>query len=230
MLRTFVLALTAVLMTRPVLALEPVTEAVQLESWPASVLVRPAMHSHPRGAVILLSDPSHAVEASQLESLRIRFSNFGWRSIAARPAAFTLGEVDASQQVFTGAVTELLTLVSNQQGFTLVIAEGQTAAMLIRAFGAAQLPLPDGLVLIGSYLPQQDLNLALAEQQAALGLPLLDLDATTVNRWNSETIELRRAYAEKALALHHRHVQLLDASDVEEVWRQIQGWMRYNGF
>ncbi|GAA5216134.1 DUF3530 family protein [Corallincola platygyrae] len=123
---------------------------------------------------------------------------------------------------------------SKHPGFYLVIAQGSSAGWLTQLYEAKRLGPPDALINIGAYLPQHQMNIALAEAMAKTDIPVLDIYTRYDNRWVQDTVTLRPQLANKHFKLHYRQRELFGDVDMtrtdERLWKEIYGWLTYLGW
>ncbi|MCC2617949.1 alpha/beta hydrolase family protein [Aestuariibacter halophilus] len=119
-------------------------------------------------------------------------------------------------------------------GFYLIIAQGTTAASLARLYTEQAIPQPDGLVSLGAFLPERNLNKALPEMFAQLQPALLDVYSAWDNRWTLSTTDARRVAATRGLKLHYRQQELVgqprDEQQTLRLAKMIYGWLTYMGW
>lgn len=119
-------------------------------------------------------------------------------------------------------------------GFFLVIAQGSSAAMLLKLYSDESLPLPDALVTLSAYFPDHELNTELASLMGRAGTPVLDLYSHYDNRWVTDTVMLRRQMAKKFFKLHYRQRELFGNSYLSDhnplIWREVYGWLTSLGW
>ncbi len=119
-------------------------------------------------------------------------------------------------------------------GYRLIIAEGMAAAWMIK-FIAEQRIQVDGLVVIGPYWPQQTFNQQLPDLMASIDIPVLDIQADTLNRWSHLTAATRRIAAQQAFQPHYLQRQISGLylqTPYTYPWlsKMIIGWSRHHGW
>lgn len=122
----------------------------------------------------------------------------------------------------------------NYPGFSLVIAQGTSAAWLAKLYSEESLPLPDAFVAMGINWPQKDLNDQVPEFLARTPAPVLDIYNQFDSDWTITTSKQRQVTAIKSLKLHYRQRELigqqLDKQQFEYLAREIHGWLTYMGW
>ncbi|MER2491922.1 DUF3530 family protein [Catenovulum sediminis] len=214
-----------------------------------------------RGVAILLPDINlHANQTGSFFQLRYALNRYGWVSLAGVMPDFELSEksfgeaADKESLLRPNADTQFidevdrnryldqLSLVVNAMqeevvgypGLILVVAQGATAGWLVEAYQAQKLPLPDALVLIAPYLPDDRLNRALPAQIAQLSVPILDVWSARDNRWALATVPLRNKASKRHLTLHYRQREMFGYAGLESreerLSKEIYGYMTYLGW
>ncbi|MCE9685846.1 alpha/beta hydrolase family protein [Shewanella sp. AS16] len=128
------------------------------------------------------------------------------------------------QQTLTGV--DALSAV--YPGKRLVIADGQSAALVIALLQQQQIPAPDMLVVINPFIEDETQNQALAAQLASITVPVLDLQSpdghpasrlTALQRHTLASVHGPGRYRQQALAL-----DLRQATAWQECLQQIKGF------
>ena len=122
----------------------------------------------------------------------------------------------------------------NYPGFSLVIAQGTSAAWLAKLYGDQQLPEPDAIVTLGVNWPQHDLNILVPRILARTPVPVLDIYNQFDSDWTLNTAKERKVEAIKSLKLHYRQREIIgqrvSRQQYEYLAREIHGWLTYMGW
>ena len=125
-------------------------------------------------------------------------------------------------------------MVAARAGILPCIAQGSSAAMLLKLYAEGDLPLPNALIALSAYFPDQELNTELAKLMGQAGTPVLDLYSHYDNRWVTDTVRLRRQMAERHFKLHYRQRELFGNSYLSDhnplIWREVYGWLTSMGW
>lgn len=116
-------------------------------------------------------------------------------------------------------------------GFRLVIAEGIAAALILNLNDSTA--NADAVTLIAPFWPDTEVNQALAEKAAAFGLPILDLDFASSNRFAHSTSALRAKKARVGIKLNYRQRLFPIAqrhNTIDWIGGEIVGWTRSLGW
>lgn len=146
-----------------------------------------------------------------------------------------------SDTVFTAQAQQIalqmqavLNVAQEYKGFTLILAEGTSAAWLIESYNQNKLPAPDALVALGSFWPQRDYNQQVPELIAKSPMPVLDIFSIADNHWSQATRKSRKVAAQKALKLHYRQRELLgqqgNFQQNTQLSKLIYGWLSSMGW
>ena len=116
-----------------------------------------------------------------------------------------------------------------QSGSVVVIAQGNSAAVLNQLYVAEQLAEPEALILLGAYLPDPQLNIELAKAIASHQIPTLDINHQYDNRFVNAQLALRQKWVNKQLKPVYRQRQIIGSGLHQEVqqWvlHEIYGWL-----
>ncbi|WP_407636142.1 DUF3530 family protein [Paraglaciecola polaris] len=119
-------------------------------------------------------------------------------------------------------------------GFRLIIAQGSSAAWLIKIYAEKQIPIPDAMVAISAFWPQRNLNSLIANYTANTEMPMLDIYSQQDNNWSLISASERGSTASKNLKLDYRQRQLTSAfntqTDSAFLSKEIYGWLHYLGW
>ncbi len=214
----------------------PAEEIRMLEAQqPFMVLQRESLTAATKGTVILIPDGSeHAASAKHIDTLRQQLNDYGWNTLAIMPPGMdaTLRDTEALQLYQTALqqrVSAAQQLAGQQAGSIIVIAQGNSAAVLNRLYAAGQLTEPAALVLLGAYLPDEQLNRELARAIASHQVPTLDISHQYDSRLVRAQLQLRQKLAHKLFKPVYRQ-RLITGSgynnDVQQwVLQEIYGWL-----
>lgn len=209
--------------------------------------------SYVRGLMLHIPDwNTHPYQSPFIRSLYQSMPDYGWQSYALQPPntdiaagpwqveentpypnpinEATLAEL---RQPLQQRLIQTLLFLERQPGLRVVVAEGVVAAFLIQLYATEGIPTPDALIVIGPYLPQLQLNNALAEQLASFSFPVLDLQPAVANSWSLATAANRAKQAQRLQHPGYRQVNLpvstgqVQARHVSQI---IYGWLSYEGF
>ncbi|GAB2917907.1 DUF3530 family protein [Rheinheimera gaetbuli] len=214
----------------------PAEEIRMLEAQqPFLVLQRQSLTAATKGTVILIPDGNeHAASAKHIDSLRQYLNEYGWNTLSVMPPAteVLLQTTEALQQYQTALqqrVSAASQLASQQVGSVIVIAQGNSAAAVNHLYVAGQLAEPAALILLGAYLPDEQLNRQLATAIASHQVPTLDINLAHDNRFVISQLKLRQQMANKMFKPVYRQ-RLLNGSgynDDTQLWvlHEIYGWL-----
>ncbi len=202
---------------------------------PFLVLQRESLTAANKGTVILIPDGNeHAASANHIDSLRQHLNDFGWNTLALMPpSAQNLLQDTDSLQLYQTALQQRVSaaeqLARQQTGHIIIIAQGNSAAALNHLYASGQLPEPAALILLGAYLPNEQLNRELARAIASHQVPTLDLSHQHDNRFVTSQLKLRRQLADKLFKPVYRQ-RLLTGSGYNtdmQLWvlQEIYGWL-----
>ncbi|ABG42332.1 hypothetical protein Patl_3832 [Paraglaciecola sp. T6c] len=138
------------------------------------------------------------------------------------------------EQELRGLMQAAMARAQSYSGFRLIIAQGTSAAWLIKIYAEKQIPSPDALVTISPFWPQRNLNALIANYTAVTEMPLLDIYSPQDNNWSLMSATQRGIDASKNLKLDYRQRQLTNTfntfSDSAFVSKEIYGWLHYLGW
>ncbi|MDA8622233.1 alpha/beta hydrolase family protein [Psychrosphaera sp.] len=106
-------------------------------------------------------------------------------------------------------------------GFYLMICEGQSCFWLNRLIAEQKIPEPDGLIMIGAYMPQTDLNRAFADEVAKTEFPVLDIISANHNQWTHAIKKWRKKMARKNFKTNYRQRELTFFFDYRDQQRRL---------
>lgn len=209
--------------------------------------------AYDRGSLVHIPDwGMHPYQSDVIRRLYQELPQYGWQSYALQPPTYSLHDFTWQQEsearyaaaVEDGALQPLreqmqmraeLAFDQARQtpGALVVIAEGMSAALLTQLFARGELPLPDAFVVHGIYLPQRELNRALASDLAQLPFPVLDLATHGGNFWTRDGAGRRQQQAQRHQHSGYRQ-RTLNAGQHSQQPRHlahhVYGWLRYHDF
>lgn len=199
-----------------------------------------------RGSVLTLPDwHLHPLQSPLLAYNHTKMAELGWHSWALTPPdqplkRYQLQNLDSlPEQAFESQVTALNQRLQSWQqaqqeylGFSVMIAEGVTAALLVKALLAQPQQMPDVLVVLDLYLPNQQANRAVSRQLAQLQLPVLDIYSEAGNPWTRSAQQWRSQLSQKYQHISYRQKQLLGSAEVaqRQLATTIKGWLQHHGY
>jgi hypothetical protein len=141
--------------------------------------------------------------------------------------------LEHEQQVIA-QMTAISEKSADYPGFSLVIAQGTTAAWLAKIYAEKKLDTPDAFVAISPYWPSREHNSQLADYLAATEMPVLDLHSAWDNEWGLQGYPARQIAATKALKLQYRQREIIGLAlhnqQAEYLSKEIYGWLSYMGW
>lgn len=219
----------------------PAEEITELSAGEKTFLAlkRSAFTAKTKGTILFIPDWSqHATSPKYLNLLRKEFNDYGWDTLAIAVPDAPFNDDSASltqykdqlQQRIEVAMTSALT----ENSTVIVVAQGSSAAMVSQLYADKKLQEPKSLVLLEAYLPtaeqQRSLPMAIAKQQ----VPTLDLMQEQGNQQVAAQWQLRKQLAKQQQKLLYRQRQingLIAQSETQQrVFKEIYGWLSYQGF
>lgn len=214
----------------------PAEELLQLSAeqedfW---VLRRDILTSYTKGTAILLADTSeHPASPKHIDHLRQHLPLYGWHTLALMLPELTTPLVDQNQTDYHKRVLNRLLAVQQhalkQRGSIIIIAQGNTAAVVNRLLADGQLADPVAFVMLGAYLSDPQLNRSIAEALAQQQVATLELAHQFDNPRVAQQLLRRQQLANKALKAVYRQRQLTGSAyhaDIQEwVQKEIVGWL-----
>lgn len=219
----------------------PAEEITELSAGEKTFLAlkRSAFTAKTKGTILFIPDWSqHATSPKYLNLLRKEFNDYGWDTLAIAVPDAPFNDDSASltqykdqlQQRIEVAMTSALT----ENSTVIVVAQGSSAAMISQLYADKKLQEPKSLVLLEAYLPtaeqQRSLPMAIAKQQ----VPTLDLMQEQGNQQVAAQWQLRKQLAKQQQKLLYRQRQingLIAQSETQQrVFKEIYGWLSYQGF
>lgn len=199
------------------------------------LLQRESMTSFTKGTAILVPDWSqHAASPKHIDHLRQQLTDYGWYTLAVMPPSYpdhplTEDSLQQYQLSLKDRMEAAYRLGEQQPGVNIVIAQGSSAAVLSRLYADKQLQDPAAFIMLGAYLPDQELNRQLAKVMASHQIPTLDITHQYDNDYTNSQLKLRRQLAQKQLKAIYRQRQIIGSGyhDDEQDWvlQEIYGWL-----
>lgn len=213
----------------------------QLESASLSlqVLSENSAALRPKGTVVIFPDQQqHALSPGLLNTLRINLPDSGWH-LFVMPAPEALAQANAEQRLLQqksqlAARWQLLNQQGNLQTPVIVIAQGETAALINLLVAETLEASPAAIINLGAYLTDHKQNSQLLKQVALTPLPLLDLitaldhphaKATSAQRQLSARLQQNPLYRQRYLTDAYQ-----DHPMQQWLMKEILGWLHTNGF
>ena len=206
-------------------------------SFPA--LLRQSEQVKVEGNAILIPEAGKSVVSPyHMTYLRETLAALGWTTLLIEPPKWP----DTSNSSFWNSYREELLIRINTahkitgelRGRTLIIAEGLSAASVMKLFADGELPMPEALVVVSPYIPDLALNQEIVGWFGQSEYPLLDIYSQGENSYAASTVKARAIAAHKQVRLDFRQKQLaLTTPNVaSQTWltRQIHGWIDHLGW
>lgn len=208
-----------------------------------------------RGALIVFAD-GLTITLENANRMAEHFNTYGWATLVVMvelpqenppekknddsfsPTEFAAYQSQLHATVDATRLNDLIRLLLPQmlnmsrlpRGYRLLLAEGITAAHLLRLDNMEGI---DGLVCINTFWPEQSNNQRIIQDIATTPIPLLDLALSHSNRWHSATQKDRRREANRQRKSQYRQRTLTTIDEVHAVpivvtevidWIRAQGW------
>lgn len=213
-----------------------------------------------RGSALLLPDISlHPNQSATFYQLRYALNQYGWISVAGimpeimhqqlkdelqlkqlieRPNNTLDVVLEDTQKQYINqlqlVMSSMLEEASAYPGLRMIVAQGATAGWLVEGLASQQLEMPDVLVLISPYLPDQKLNQKLPAKIAQLPVPILDVWSERDNPWAKATVMARKKASKRYLTMHYRQRELFGFRGLEttdaRLGKEIYGYVTYLGW
>lgn len=219
----------------------PAEEITELSAGEKTFLAlkRSAFTAKTKGTILFIPDWSqHATSPKYLNLLRKEFNDYGWDTlaIAVPDAPFNddLASLTQYKDQLQQRIEVAMTSALAENSTVIVVAQGSSAAMVSQLYADKKLQEPKSLVLLEAYLPtaeqQRSLPMAIAKQQ----VPTLDLMQEQGNQQVAAQWQLRKQLAKQQQKLLYRQRQingLIAQSETQQrVFKEIYGWLSYQGF
>ncbi len=219
----------------------PADEITELLAGDKSFLAlkRAAFTAKVKGTILFIPDWSqHASSPKYLNLLRKEFNDYGWDTlaIAVPEAPFPDDTPNMTQykEQLLQRVEVAMTNAKTENSTVIVVAQGSSAALISQLYADKKLQEPQSLILLEAYLPQanqqQSLPLAIAKQQ----IPTLDLMQRQGNQQIAAQWQLRKQLAKQQQKLLYRQREIsglmAQAETQQQVFKEIYGWLSYQGY
>ncbi|GHG61251.1 hypothetical protein GCM10010919_05460 [Alishewanella longhuensis] len=214
-------------------------QLIESASLSLHILSESSVTLQPKGTVVILPDyQQHAFSPRLLNTLRLHLPAAGW-NVLVMPAPETSEQISPEQKLLQqksqlAARWQLLNQQGNLQNPVIVIAQGETAALLNLLVAEALATRPAAIVNLGAYLTDQQQNNQLLKQVALTPLPLLDLITAVDHPHATATTQQRQLVARAQQNSLYRQRYLSEARQDQPMqqWliKEILGWLQTNGF
>lgn len=204
-----------------------------------TVLEKPAMTAFTKGTVILVPDWSqHAASPRLINLLRQQLVDYGWNTMAMmvpEPLNETTTEsLLTYQSELLARLQAVMKSAENNTGSIIVVAQGSSGAIINQLYLTDQLTPPEGLILLGAYLPDKTLDQAVSLALAKHKVPTLDIQQQQDNRFVMASSQLRLQLVRKHIKEIYRQRSLPGSFDLPQnqqwVFNEVYGWLSYLGF
>lgn len=221
----------------------PQYEIIELPIPGASFLAlyRENMTSYTKGTAIIVPDFSeHAASPRHLDLLRQQLNDYGWHTLSIMLPADNGINIETSenmalyQQRLKNRMQAAQDNANQHPGASIVIAQGNSAALLSTLYAEKLLPEPAALILLGAYLPDKEQNRLLATSIASQPIPTLDLNHSDDNHFVRHQLTLRQQLVRKNMKAVYRQRSISGSGYQQEtqlwVLKEITGWLNSIGF
>jgi hypothetical protein len=214
----------------------PADEILQLSAQQNNFLLlqRENMTSYTKGTALLLPDASeHAASPKHIDTLRQQLNDYGWNTLALMPPplppSLNSDNLADYQTVMLQRVQAAQQQAQQNPGVSIVIAQGSSAAVLNQLYASGQLTEPAAFIMLGAYLPNDELNRQVANALAKHQVPTLDISHAQDNRLVTSQLHLRRQLSNKHLKAVYRQRIITgsgyNAQTQQWVLHEIYGWL-----
>ena len=215
-------------------------------------LIQNELTSNSKGVAILLPDwQQSAASPKALNYLRKTLPTQGWTTISIQPynkpknypspAIKVLAQDEENKETLALYQKQLSVMMSavmekakSYPGIFLVIVEGSHAALLVDLYEQEQVPQPNALIVLSSYMLTGPESLKYAQTLASSELPVLDLILKYDHPLAIENAKLRQGYADKELKGSYRQRVLSNFTagyyPKRNLLTEINGWLRSQGW
>lgn len=205
-----------------------------------------------KGVVILLPDwQKGATNPSAINHLRKQLPYDGWTTITVHPPAKPENypsvlidlekRAEENEKSLTDYQEKLVTLMvevmkkaEEYPGTFVVVAQGNTGAVLMNAFTKEQVKEPNALVLLSAYLPTDIENNAFSINMASSDLPVLDLHLKKDHKRALLSARQRAIKAKHELKTYYRQQEIFNSEfsyyPDASLRASILGWLRSIGW
>ena len=219
----------------------PAEEITELLAGEQSFLAlkRPAYTAKVKGTILFVPDWSqHAASPKYLNLLRQQFNDYGWDTLSIavpdQPNPDDTAGLTSYREQLQQRMIAAMTSAAPAGAAVIIVAQGSSAALLSQLFAEKKLQEPQSLILLEAYLPQEEqqrsLPLAIAKQQ----VPTLDMMQNKGNHQVAAQWKLRKQLARQQQKLMYRQREIsgliVQAETQQRVFKEIQGWLRFQGY
>lgn len=198
-----------------------------------TALFLPRVTGFQQGTVILVADANeHAASPKYINYLRKNLTELGWNTLSIMPPAISLLDEDnfsTYQQQLKQRTAVAISYASREPGAIVIIGQGSSAAIINQLYAQQQLATTAALIILGSYIPDFELNKALAQAIASHAVPVLDISNSEDNEWVLSQLKQRQQQVAKNFKAIYRQ-RLITGSSYDEqnqswVLQEIYGWL-----
>lgn len=204
-------------------------------------LYRENMTSYTKGTAIIVPDLSeHAASPKHLDLLRQQLNDYGWHTLSIMLPADNGINAENTEvlqpylQQLKSRMQAALDNANQHPGTSIVIAQGNSAALLSKLYAEKSLPKPAALILLGAYLPDKEQNRLLAAAITTQPIPTLDINHSDDNHFVHHQLRLRQQLAQKNMKAVYRQRMISGSGYQPEtqqwVLKEITGWLSSIGF
>lgn len=188
---------------------------------------------YPQGLSIILPEWNLTAAVTPIST---NLNQLGYDSVITFPfpEQRTVNPGDEKQQEqikqIQNRLGEQLNVIGNNlqvQGHRLMVAQGSSAVWLISQLNQDNSLMPDALILLDAYFPDQAANQLMARQVAMLTIPVLDLYHEDMQRWVKQAQQERTSAFKQMNKLNWRQRSVSDAVDINQ---NIKGWFSSLGW
>lgn len=219
----------------------PADEITELLAGDKSFLAlkRAAFTAKVKGTILFIPDWSqHATSPKYLNLLRKEFNDYGWDTLAIAvpdaPYNDDMPSLDSYKEQLQQRIAVAMTSAMTENSTVVIVAQGSSAALISQLYADKKLQEAQSLILLEAYLPQPDqqrsLPLAIAKQQ----VPTLDMMQERGNSQIAAQWQLRKQLAKQQQKLMYRQREIsgliAQAETQQRVFKEIQGWLSFQGY
>ncbi|MDF2179003.1 DUF3530 family protein [Aliiglaciecola sp. CAU 1673] len=146
----------------------------------------------------------------------------------------TKAQFEQHEMAILQRLLALQEITSGYPGFFLVVAQGTSAAWLVKLYAEGKTNAPDAMVTVSPFWPLLEENAKMATYMARLPAPLLDIFSAWDNDWSKSHRLQRQLAVKKSLKLHYRQREIigqgLPAQQHHYLAKEIYGWLTAMGW
>lgn len=214
-------------------------------------------------ALMFIATQSQSMNFNTAEELGYAFKEKGWRTVVIPVDTSSLAPLppitnseekpvksmlnppfgyDEYKMQVVGLTNAAYAYAQQYSGYTLIVANGMTAAALMDAFHNKLLNAPDTLISVSPFWPARAQNRAIIDWLGKSTYPILDISWSGNNYWQLDTVSERKDSAVVNFKLHYRQRHYLnnqtsglasnDIARPSNSWlaSEIYGWIRFLGW